>query len=136
MTPEEHRSLDAEIAEKVMKVVWDEKRCRICGGQLDPRGFFCTPKSCSLRPAPSCRADGAAPCSTDISAAMDVEQRFAGTSESLIKNFQLRSIYFAHLSRVVANELPPNQVLDMFSLVHASAEQRCQAALAAIKEKE
>jgi Phage ABA sandwich domain len=77
--------LDAEVAEKVMELVWDARRCRICGWPLDKgpspfslinrgRGVVagCVENSCSLRPAPQHRADAPAPYSSEWPAAMQV----------------------------------------------------------------
>ncbi len=66
------RELDALVAEKVMGLVWDESRCRICGWPLEPwdgTGEIptgCVLESCSQRPAPSTRADVPAKYSTSI----------------------------------------------------------------------
>jgi hypothetical protein len=61
------REMDAWIAEHVMVIVWDESRCRICAWPFSEDG--CTPESCSVRPAPTVRADEPAHYSTDIAAA-------------------------------------------------------------------
>lgn len=65
--------------------------------------------------------------STDIDAAMRVEDRIA--------ELGLRRGYYARLVQVVSQSIT-DRVFDSFDVVHASAEQRCRAALAAIAEKE
>ena len=61
------RELDARVAAKVFGAKWDEGRCRICGWPLTPHpATGCTARSCSMRPAPTKRADEPPPYSTDI----------------------------------------------------------------------
>jgi hypothetical protein len=61
------REMDALLAAKVMGLLWDETRCRICGWpSFKDITAGCTKESCSLRPAPERRADEPAPWSTDI----------------------------------------------------------------------
>jgi ABA sandwich protein len=62
--------LDGLIHERVMRVKWDESRCRICGWPLkEVIRDGCTKESCSLRPAPKVRADTAPNYSTDLETA-------------------------------------------------------------------
>lgn len=67
------RELDAEVAERILGTVWDEKRCRVCGwplaGTQSVVEAHCLPDNCSQRPAPVLRADRHAPFSTDIATA-------------------------------------------------------------------
>ncbi len=67
------RELDSLIQEKVMGAYFPEDRCRVCGWKLatDIEGG-CTKESCSLRPAPSRRADDPPHYSTRLDAAFIV----------------------------------------------------------------
>lgn len=72
------RELDAAVAEKVMGIAWDEKRCRVCGWPIvleDNPGPGCWVTNCSLRPPPDRRADEPAYYSTDRNAAGLVLER-------------------------------------------------------------
>lgn len=65
--------LDALVAEKVMGLVWDKTRCRVCGWPLAPsREDGCVAGDCSMRPPPRYRVDEPPPYSTDIAAAWQV----------------------------------------------------------------
>lgn len=82
MSDAELRELDAQVAEKVMGVIWDDMRCRVCGWSLSDRSENgCTKKSCSLRPVPDRRADLPAPYSSSISAAMSVVEKMQDTHD-------------------------------------------------------
>lgn len=70
------RTLDALVEERVMGIVWDEARCRVCGWLFRRGG--CLPNDCSMRPLPAIHADTPAPCSTDIGAAWLVVERLVG----------------------------------------------------------
>lgn len=64
------KEMDALITEKIMGLVWDETRCRVCGWPLadDPKDG-CILSDCSMRPLPKTRADEPAIYSTDLGAA-------------------------------------------------------------------
>ena len=61
--------------------------------------------------------------STDISAAWEVEEK--------IKEIRLREKYTQYLKNVVFSELASNHI---WYLIHATADQRCRAALLAVME--
>lgn len=66
--------------------------------------------------------------STDISAAMEVEDR--------IVDLGLQSAYADELTNIVSLEKGKTQLGAMrFDLIHATARQRCEAALATIERK-
>lgn len=127
------RSLDAEVHSKVMGATWPENRCRVCGwviAGIDPR-YGCTLESCSLRPVPEHRADEAPHYSTDIGAAIRVEDRIAELGK--------QNDYIAHLWDEVGaardgSHFWTAQNFNAFWLcVHATPEQRCRAALHAME---
>lgn len=67
------REMDALVAEKVMGLTWDEKRCRVCGWPLVPQGEQgCWVSNCSLRPRPERMADEPAHYSTNFGMAYSV----------------------------------------------------------------
>lgn len=71
-------ALDREIHEKVMRVTWDESRCRVCGWPMDlgeGQGPTCLPDNCSMRPAPQRRADAIPAYSSDIAMAWPVVEQ-------------------------------------------------------------
>lgn len=68
--------LDAMVAEKVFGIVWDEKRCRVCGWPLMTRvEDGCVPDNCSLRPSPDTTATQHAPYSTDMAYAWSIVEK-------------------------------------------------------------
>lgn len=70
------RKIDALVAEKVMGNVFPADRCRICGWTLKESIVEgCTAESCSLRPAPTRRADEPAYYSSDPEAARRVREK-------------------------------------------------------------
>lgn len=86
MTMEPGRELDARVERDVMKLMWDESRCRVCGWPVDAPIGACTVDGCSQRPRPNVRADEPAHYSTDIAAAWPVleEMRKVGKPLYLI----------------------------------------------------
>lgn len=83
------REMDALVAAKVMGLLWDEARCRICGWPLKSVAEEgCVLENCSLRPPPERRADEPARYSTDIAAAWEV---FAKVSEHDVRLSVARS---------------------------------------------
>jgi len=62
-------AINAKVAELVMGIVWDDKRCRECGWPIVPdQQPGCWASNCSMRPPPERRADAHAPYSTDPAA--------------------------------------------------------------------
>src|SRR5688572_21125461 len=78
--------MDALVSAKVLGIVWDETRCRVCGWTLvEEGGMGCWASNCSMRPPPDRRADGPARYSKRIEfavailrAAQDYELRSYG----------------------------------------------------------
>lgn len=70
------RKLDTLVHERVMGVVWDESRCRVCGWAFS--GVLsqgCIPGNCSMRPPPRYQASEAPTYSTDIGNAARVVEK-------------------------------------------------------------
>lgn len=64
-----NREIDAAVDLHAFGRTWDEMRCRVCGWPVKQSvGEGCTAGSCSMRPAPSTRADEPAHYSTDPAA--------------------------------------------------------------------
>lgn len=92
--------LDDLVSEKVMGVVWDEKRCRTCGWPLRERiEDGCVPENCALRPGPDTPVSQAAPYSKDLALAMKVFDRMRELGHRWLLNADDGGF---HLRRVVS----------------------------------
>lgn len=114
--------IDHLIHDHVMKIVWDETRCPVCGWPFQTVSIWsgCTPGNCSERPVPKVAAiHKTAPYSTDLNEAHKMETELARRD--------LGSHYRWVLIRLLKDE--------GFTLIHASALQKCQAALFAVMEE-
>lgn len=123
------RELDAAVAEKVMGIAWDEKRCRVCGWPIVPEdnpGPGCWVTNCSLRPPPDRRADEPAYYSTDRNAAGLVLERIGklGLAEKLVN--------------AISPSLPKTNSYPMQIWVHMTATPRqlMMAALACVEKEQ
>lgn len=139
------REIDAQIAEKVMRLAlaqpepyeWqtDIPSEQTPGTFLKGRGFKCArcskyhlAESLSEHYCDCVNPWDVPPYSTDISAAMQVEDRIA--------ELGLQTPYCDELTNIVASDCGKTQLGAMrFDLIHATPKQRCLAALAAVGEE-
>jgi hypothetical protein len=87
------REFDARVMVKVMGIVWDEGKCRVCGWPFSDD--HCHPNDCSMRPVPATRADDPPHYSTDAAADLSVH-RVACALDGLKKRR-----YFAALNAIL-----------------------------------
>lgn len=124
------RELDALIAEKVMCLVWDEKRCRVCGWMMLAEGEVgCHPDRCSMvweGPRPP-RADEPDFYSTDRNAAALVLER--------IGELGLQEDFLHFLHNLPMKTWSATYAICLWERLTASPRQLMEAALACVLAK-